>query len=177
MALLISAGLFIKSLRNISKVDLGITIDNVVTFGISPARSGYDSTRAYALYGRVEEACRLASKYMELLEAIGDPTLTVGLSVVAIFAKLEMGDSADALRWSQAAIEEADGDRTRAISSWDTVGSGDALSGLARCFLGHSGWREDLDRAAYGSATDPLTHVLVVAYKYVPLTRWGSRRR
>ena len=44
------------------------------------------------LYGRVEEACRLASKYMELLEAIGDPTLTVGLSVVAIFAKLEMGD-------------------------------------------------------------------------------------
>src|ERR1700752_1961994 len=59
---------------------------------------------AQMLYGRVEEACRLASKYMELLEVIGDPTLTVGLSVVAIFAKLEMGDSADALRWSQAAI-------------------------------------------------------------------------
>jgi predicted permease len=56
MALLISAGLFIKSLRNVSRVDLGITIDNVVTFGISPGLSGYDTTRAKALYARVEDA-------------------------------------------------------------------------------------------------------------------------
>jgi len=56
MALLISAGLFIKSLRNISQVDLGIKIENVVTFGVSPARSGYDTTRAKALYGRIEDA-------------------------------------------------------------------------------------------------------------------------
>ena len=55
MALLISAGLFIKSLRNISRVDLGVTIDNMVTFGISPSLSGYDTTRAKALYSRVEE--------------------------------------------------------------------------------------------------------------------------
>ena len=128
------------------------------------------------LYGRVEEACRLASKYMELLEAIGDPTLTVGLSVVAIFAKLEMGDSADALRWSQAAIEEADGDRTRGnIIMGSPLAAVTALRGLARCFLGHSGWREDLDRAvAMARATDPLTHVLVVAYKYVPLIPGGA---
>jgi predicted permease len=56
MALLVCAGLFIKSLRNISRVDLGIRIDNVVTFGVSPGRSGYDSTRALALYGRIEDA-------------------------------------------------------------------------------------------------------------------------
>ena len=55
MALLISAGLFIKSLRNISRVDLGVTVDNMVTFGISPSLSGYDTTRAKALYSRVEE--------------------------------------------------------------------------------------------------------------------------
>ena len=55
MALLISAGLFIKSLRNISRVDLGISIENVVTFGVSPSRSGYDSTRATALYERMEQ--------------------------------------------------------------------------------------------------------------------------
>jgi predicted permease len=55
MALLISAGLFIKSLRNISRVDLGINIENVVTFGVSPSRSGYDSTRATALYERMEQ--------------------------------------------------------------------------------------------------------------------------
>jgi predicted permease len=58
MALLISAGLFIKSLRNVSRVDLGISIDNMVTFGISPGLSGYDTTRAAALYARVEDALR-----------------------------------------------------------------------------------------------------------------------
>ena len=56
MALLIAAGLFIKSLRNISRADLGIDIENVVQFGISPARSGYDSTRTMALYDAVEQA-------------------------------------------------------------------------------------------------------------------------
>ncbi|HWJ13522.1 MAG TPA: ABC transporter permease [Gemmatimonadaceae bacterium] len=54
MALLISAGLFIKSLRNVSRVDLGIKIDNMVTFNISPSLSGYDTTRAKALYARFE---------------------------------------------------------------------------------------------------------------------------
>jgi predicted permease len=56
MALLASAGMFVKSLRNISRVELGVNIDNMVTFTVSPARSGYDSTRALALYPRIEEA-------------------------------------------------------------------------------------------------------------------------
>lgn len=56
MALLIAAGLFMKSLVNVTHVDLGVRVDSVVTFGISPERSGYDSTRALQLYGRVEEA-------------------------------------------------------------------------------------------------------------------------
>jgi predicted permease len=55
MALLIAAGLFIESLRNISRVDLGIDIENVTTFGISPGRNAYDSTRTLELYRRVEE--------------------------------------------------------------------------------------------------------------------------
>src|SRR4029079_13303284 len=54
MALLISAGLFIKSLRNVSRVDLGIKIDNMVTFNISPSLSGYDQQHAKALYPRSE---------------------------------------------------------------------------------------------------------------------------
>lgn len=55
MALLISAGLFIKSLRNVSRVDLGINVDNMVTFAISPALNGYDTTRMSALYERTEQ--------------------------------------------------------------------------------------------------------------------------
>ena len=56
MALLIAAGLFIRSLTNVSRVDLGIQIENVTEFDISPARSGYDSAATKALYARVEQA-------------------------------------------------------------------------------------------------------------------------
>ncbi len=55
MALLISAGLFIKSLRNVSRVDLGLRPDSVVTFGISPELNGYTPQRAKALFERVED--------------------------------------------------------------------------------------------------------------------------
>jgi predicted permease len=55
MALLISAGLFVRSLMKVSRVDLGLTIDNVVTFGVSPELSGYDSARSRAFFIRAEE--------------------------------------------------------------------------------------------------------------------------
>jgi predicted permease len=55
MTLLACAGLFVKSLVNVSKVDLGLRIDNVVTFAISPALNGYDPKRALTLYQRAEE--------------------------------------------------------------------------------------------------------------------------
>jgi predicted permease len=55
-SLLIAAGLFMKSLVNVTRVDLGVHVDSVITFGLSPERSGYDSTRALQLYARVEEA-------------------------------------------------------------------------------------------------------------------------
>jgi predicted permease len=55
MALLITAGLFLKSLFNVSRVDLGVDIDNVVTFGISPRLNGYENERSAVLFARVEE--------------------------------------------------------------------------------------------------------------------------
>jgi predicted permease len=55
MALLISAGLFIKSLVNVSRVDLGLNSENVVTFGISPELNGYEAERTRALFERVED--------------------------------------------------------------------------------------------------------------------------
>lgn len=58
MALLMFAGLFIKSLSNVSRIDLGLKTENIVQFTISPARNGYDSTRSHALYERVKEEAR-----------------------------------------------------------------------------------------------------------------------
>ena len=43
MALLSSAALFIRSLANVSRVDLGLKIDNVVTFGLNPELNAYRS--------------------------------------------------------------------------------------------------------------------------------------
>jgi len=55
MALLIAAALFLKSLVNVSRVDLGFEVDHFATFSIVPTRAGYDTTRAKLLYERVEE--------------------------------------------------------------------------------------------------------------------------
>jgi len=55
MALLISAGLFVKSLRNVSRVDLGLRIDHVLGFSIAPVLNGYEPARSKVLFGRVEE--------------------------------------------------------------------------------------------------------------------------
>jgi len=50
LALLVSAGLFIRSLANVSRVDLGVKIDHLVTFGISPELNGYTPERARVLF-------------------------------------------------------------------------------------------------------------------------------
>jgi predicted permease len=55
MALLVSAGLFTRSLFNISRVDLGLQADNVVMFQISPARNGYKVEQSRQLFERVED--------------------------------------------------------------------------------------------------------------------------
>ena len=60
MTLLVAAGLFIQSLRNVGRVDLGIRTENVVAFGLSPELSGYTPPQAQALFVRVED--RLAAQ-------------------------------------------------------------------------------------------------------------------
>ena len=52
--LLVVAGLFIQSLRNVSDVDLGIRTRDVVTFRMWPGLNGYGDERTNALYSRVE---------------------------------------------------------------------------------------------------------------------------
>jgi predicted permease len=56
MALLVSAGLFVKSLQNVSKVDLGTKTENVVVFGLSPELNGYNGARSAQLFQQVEDA-------------------------------------------------------------------------------------------------------------------------
>src|SRR5258705_577162 len=53
MGLLIMSALFLKSLMNVSRVDLGLTVDDIATFEIVPQRTGYDSVRRAVLFNRV----------------------------------------------------------------------------------------------------------------------------
>src|SRR4029453_10753951 len=55
MALLVAAGLFIRSLKNVSRVDLGVKGDDMVTFGVSPGLNGYTPARSMVLFKRLEE--------------------------------------------------------------------------------------------------------------------------
>jgi predicted permease len=55
MALLVCAGLFTRSLLNVSRVELGIDIDHLITFGVSPELNGYTAERSKQLFERLED--------------------------------------------------------------------------------------------------------------------------
>jgi len=53
--LLFGAGLFVRSLQNLQGTDTGVTLDNLVTFQLSPALNGYDGPRAGQFYDNLLE--------------------------------------------------------------------------------------------------------------------------
>ena len=124
----------------------------------------------HAFQARVREASRLASEAMALAESLGEPSLTVGLSMPLIYAKLENAEWSDVLRWSQAVIDLADGDPSKGDF---IVGSPLALAftarALARSFLGRPGWRDDLRHGlAMARSADPMSYATGVTYVYFP---------
>src|SRR5437764_3912112 len=60
MMLLASSGFFVKSLLNVSRVDLGIKVDHVATFGLSPNLNGYSFDGARVFFQRLEDELRAA---------------------------------------------------------------------------------------------------------------------
>ncbi len=55
LTLLVSAGLFARSLANVSRVDLGLDTDRLVVFGVSPDLNGYTPAASRTLFARLEE--------------------------------------------------------------------------------------------------------------------------
>ena len=54
MALLVSAGLFTRSLFNVSRVNLGLNAENVIVFRVSPELNGYTPEQSRQLFERIE---------------------------------------------------------------------------------------------------------------------------
>jgi class 3 adenylate cyclase len=117
---------------------------------------------------RVLEASRLASEHMALIESVGDPTLTVGLSFAPIYAKVVSAEVSDVLRWSQRVIDLADGDPSKGnfIAGCPLAFALGSRS-IARCGLGRPGWRDDVRHAvAMARGADPVTYARAVAFVY-----------
>ena len=55
LLLLVGAGLFVRTLRNLQTVDVGFRTDHLVTFAMDPALAGYAPEQTGALYQRVFE--------------------------------------------------------------------------------------------------------------------------
>src|SRR5258706_11311800 len=55
MALVCSAGLFILSLSNVYRVQLGIRVDSLVTFTVSPGQNGFGAAQSRSLFQRVSD--------------------------------------------------------------------------------------------------------------------------
>ncbi len=105
--------------------------------------------------GRPGEGSRLASEQMALLDSIGDPNLTAGLAFVAFANWFNSGDFGEILRWSQTVIDVTGGDPTvgAGFGLDSPVAVATAFRSVARWWLGHPGWREDIDAAIAMSAT------------------------
>ena len=106
MTLLVEGGLFIQSLRNLSRVDLGIRTNDVVSFGLSPALNGYGDTQTRALYERVEVALA-AQPAMTAVTAASVAVLTGGMQVTTVMVEgFEAGpDTERSTRLNQIGID------------------------------------------------------------------------
>jgi predicted permease len=58
--LLFGAGLFVRSLQNLKTTDTGVRLENLMTFQLSPALSGYDDNRGQLFYQQLLDRLRSA---------------------------------------------------------------------------------------------------------------------
>ncbi len=123
----------------------------------------------YAYQTRLREASQFASEAWALIESIGDPTLTVGLSMPVVLGKCEAGEWPDVLRWSQTVIDVADGDPSQGnFIVPSPLAAAFATRAMARYFLGRPGWREDQRHALeIACSADDWAYAQVVELVYL----------
>ena len=129
----------------------------------------------HAYHDRMREASQLASEAMALIESVGDPTLTVGLSLAPIYAKIMNAECPEVLRWSQRVIDLADGDPSKGnLIFGSPLALAFAQRAIGRYCLGRRGWRDDLRQGlAIARTADPMSYATVVAYVYFPGIPFG----
>ncbi|MCI0665577.1 MAG: ABC transporter permease [Acidobacteria bacterium] len=56
LVLLIVAGLYVRTLRNLLQIDIGFNREGLLTFYVNPRKSGYEDARLASLYQRITES-------------------------------------------------------------------------------------------------------------------------
>ncbi|MEZ0358149.1 adenylate/guanylate cyclase domain-containing protein [Mycobacterium sp. SA01] len=123
----------------------------------------------YLYANRAPEAAVLATEQMDLLDSIGDPNLTVGLSFSAFATWFNQADFANISRWTQRVIDLAAGDPSvgAGFGFASPLSAAMAFRGIARWWHGQPGWREDLtDAMSMAKAADPATQGFLLAWTY-----------
>jgi hypothetical protein len=131
----------------------------------------------HAYQDRLREASQLASEAWTLIESVGDPTLTVGLSQPTTYAKIENGELRDALQWSQTAIDLAVGDPSKGdLIFGSPLAVAFATRAIARYSLGYPGWEDDMRQGlTMARSTDPLAYAMVAAYVHAVAIFLGAQ--
>ncbi|BBZ21118.1 ATP-binding protein [Mycolicibacterium gadium] len=118
---------------------------------------------------RLAEASRTGSELVQLLESIGDPTLTLALLSVPLSAKQQTGEMSEVLRLAERGIELAGGDSTKGkMMTGSPLTLIVAMRGMARTCLGIAGWRDDFQRAvSMGRTAEPVTRSAAMYFTYI----------
>jgi adenylate cyclase len=124
---------------------------------------------ALIVHGRFREASLLGSELTNLLESIGDPTLTLALLYAPLTAKLQTGELAELLQLAERMIDLADGDPTKGnLIIGSPLAGAITLRGCARFNLGDPRWRDDIDQSAtMVRAFDATLRAVMLLFKYV----------
>jgi adenylate cyclase len=123
---------------------------------------------ALIVHARIHEASRLSSEYVDLIEAIDDPTLTVALLYAAMAAKFIVGDLDESMRLAQRTIDLADNDPSKGnLILGSPLGAAIAFKGLVRACLAEKGWLADVNKGIeIARANDTTTWAILMVFKY-----------
>jgi class 3 adenylate cyclase len=127
-------------------------------------------------HNRFREAAQVASELSNLLESIGDPTLTVALLFAGIYAKCEAGEMIEALRLADRLIDLADGDPTKGnLVIGSPLSTAIAMRGHVKMCLGMKEWLDDAAASIEMAAPlDPTSYVFALLWKYVASIPFGA---
>ncbi|MEK6322443.1 MAG: ABC transporter permease [Acidobacteriota bacterium] len=85
LVLLVGAGLFVRTLRNLQNVDLGFNRENLLLFNVVPSLNGYDRPQMAQLYRRITERLEavpgVRSATVSLIPLLSGQAQTRGLDV------------------------------------------------------------------------------------------------